>query len=66
MQRRWFKAQEVGEYLGLPAKSVYSLCSKGILPHTKIKGVGLRIDLQKVDELLERNEFQTILDQLER
>jgi len=65
-RRRWFKAPEIAEYLGLAPKTIYSLCSKGILPHSKTSGVGLRIDLQKVDELIERHEFRSIIDQLER
>ena len=66
MQRRWYRVNEVSEYLSIPPKSVYSLISKGIIPHTRIKGLGIRIDLPKLDELLEKHSIDSILNQLDR
>jgi excisionase family DNA binding protein len=54
IERRWLKASEVGEYLGLHPKSIYRACRHRRIPFSKIPGLGLRIDKQKLDILLER------------
>lgn len=64
MERRWYKAPEVAAYLSLSSKTVYDLCSRGLLPCAKIKGIGLRIDIQKVDELIENQTIITVREQL--
>ena len=64
MERRWYTAKEIGVYLCLSHKTVYGLCSRGILPCVKKKGIGLRIDKAKLDELLEAEEITTIQEQL--
>jgi len=66
MERRWFRADEISSYLSLNVKTVYDLCSRGVFPHTKLKGVGLRIDLPKLDELLEQHSIESIMKQLEQ
>ncbi len=66
MERRWFKVKEIAEYLSLSPKTIYDLCSKGVLPFTKVKGVGLRIDKIKLDQVLEREEVMPVQEQLNR
>lgn len=53
IERRWLKASEAGEYLGLHVKSVYRACKQKKIPFSKIPGVGLRIDRYLLDRLLE-------------
>jgi excisionase family DNA binding protein len=59
IERRWLKASEAGEYLGLHPKSIYRACSQGRLPCTRVPGIGLRIDKQALDLLLEREGMDT-------
>ena len=54
IERRWLKVSETAEYLGMNAKSVYRSCSARLIPHCKIRGVGIRIDKHELDQLLER------------
>ena len=53
IERRWLKASEAGEYLGLHVKSIYRACRHRKIPFSKIPGIGMRIDKQKLDSLLE-------------
>lgn len=53
IERRWLKASEAGEYLGLHVKSIYRACRHRKIPFSKIPGIGMRIDKQKLDGLLE-------------
>jgi excisionase family DNA binding protein len=62
--RRWFRADEIAEYLHLNPKTVYSLCSRGMFPHIKKPGVGLRIDKVKLDQMLEEDETLPVKEQL--
>jgi excisionase family DNA binding protein len=55
IERRWLKAVEAGEYLGLHQKSVYRACSERRIPFCKVAGIGVRIDKRELDLLLERN-----------
>jgi len=66
IQRRWLKVSEAAAYIGMSVKGLYDLCSRGLIPHTRLKGVGIRIDLRKLDELLEASEIQTVQEQLSR
>jgi excisionase family DNA binding protein len=54
LERRWYTAREIGNYLKLSLKGVYKACSCRRLPFSKIPGVGVRIDKQALDALLER------------
>jgi excisionase family DNA binding protein len=47
-------AREAGEYLHLNPKSIYRACSNKRIPHSKIPGVGMRVDKKELDALLER------------
>jgi excisionase family DNA binding protein len=60
IERRWFKISEIAEYLNLHPQSVYELWGKGIIPGTKIKGIGVRLDKKKLDELLEENSLDAL------
>ncbi len=53
-ERRWLTATETGDYLHLHPKSVYRACHARKLPHAKIPGIGVRIDKQELDAMLER------------
>lgn len=62
--RRWLRVREAAAYIGVSVKGLYDLCSRGLIPHTRLKGVGIRIDIRKLDELLEANEIRTVQEQL--
>lgn len=69
MERRWLKVREAAQYLGMNPKTLYDLIAKGEIVHSRprIKGVriGIRLDVKKLDEILENAEIQT-LDELLR
>jgi hypothetical protein len=54
LERRWLKVSETARYLGMNVKSVYRSCSARLIPHCKIRGVGIRVDKHALDLLLER------------
>ncbi|MCG7851561.1 MAG: helix-turn-helix domain-containing protein [Methanosarcinaceae archaeon] len=54
IEKRWMTAAETGQYLHLHPKSVYRACQTRKLPHAKIPGIGVRIDKQELDAMLER------------
>jgi hypothetical protein len=54
LERRWLKVSETAQYLGMNTKSVYRSCSARLIPHCKIRGVGIRVDKHALDLLLER------------
>lgn len=56
IERRWLKVSEAAEYLGLHPKSVYRACSEGIIPCSKVPGIGVRIDKGELDALLEQED----------
>ena len=53
IEKRWLKVSEAAEYLGIHPKSVYRACSEGMIPCSKVPGIGVRIDKQDLDALLE-------------
>jgi hypothetical protein len=57
IERLWLKVSESGEYLGLYPKSIYRACSQRIIPFSNVSGIGLRIDKQELNALLEREGF---------
>ena len=59
IERRWLKASEAGEYLGLHVKSIYRACKQKKIPCSKIPGVGLRVDKYLLDRLLEELGFSS-------
>ena len=52
MPKRWISPKECAEYLGLHKKSVYRLICKEKIPASKIGG-SIRVDLRKLEEILE-------------
>lgn len=52
--KRWLKAAEAGEYLGIHPRSVYRACYKRELPYSKAPGIGVRIDKLALDAMLEQ------------
>lgn len=64
-EKRWLKAEEAAAYLGKAKGTVYNLISQGLLPYSKRKGIGLRIDRKRIDEMLEEAEVLPIAEQLE-
>jgi|WetSurSiteA1Bulk_404760.scaffolds.fasta_scaffold41873_1 excisionase family DNA binding protein len=54
IEKRWLTVMETSEYLHLHPKSVYRACQARKLPYAKIPGIGVRIDKQELDAMLER------------
>ena len=54
LERRWYTAREIGDYLKMSLKGVYKACSGRRIPFSKIPGVGIRIDKQALDAQLVR------------
>jgi len=52
IERRFLKASEAGQYLGLHTKSIYRACRARQIPYAKLPGIGVRIDKQELDKLL--------------
>jgi len=64
MERRWLKVREAAQYLGINPKTLYDLLGKGEITHVRRKGIGIRVDKTKLDELMESSEIPSIQDQL--
>jgi excisionase family DNA binding protein len=56
-ERRWLRASEASEYLGIHVKSVYRACKQRLIPFSKAPGIGVRIDKAALDKLLETGEL---------
>lgn len=56
IEKRWLKVSEAAEYLGLHPKSIYRACSQGIIPCSKVQGIGVRIDKEELDAMLEQDD----------
>jgi hypothetical protein len=54
IQRRWLKPKEVAKILDCHLQSIYSGLLSGDLPGAKIKGVGWRVDIKAINEMMER------------
>jgi len=52
LEKRWISVRECSSYLGLHPKSVYRLIDKGEIPAGRV-GHSVRIDLRKLEEILE-------------
>ena len=64
-QRHWLKVGEAAVYLGINPKSLYSLLSSGEIGHSRRKGIGIRIHIEKLDEYLREGEIPSVKEQLE-
>jgi hypothetical protein len=67
--RRWLTIPEAAEAYGLHPKSLYKLCSKRLIPYTRIPSLRggrgqLRIDAKKFNEQLEAQEV--VLDDMRK
>ncbi len=51
--RRWLRVRDAAEYLGIAPKSVYRGIARRQIPAAKCAGIGVRVDRQALDELLE-------------
>lgn len=48
-ERRWATVAQMAELMSCSKQSIYRSCRKGFLPCAKISGVGLRIDLKRLN-----------------
>jgi excisionase family DNA binding protein len=58
IERRYFKASEMAEYLGLHPKSIYRAIARRQIPAVKMPGIGIRVDKKKLETMLERGELE--------
>jgi hypothetical protein len=52
MKRRWVSISEAATYFDIPAKTLYSLAARGLLPKGAILRLGrqLRVDIEAVEK----------------
>ena len=53
IERRFFKASEMADYLGLHPKSIYRAIARRQIPAVKVPGIGIRVDKQRLDAILQ-------------
>lgn len=53
IERRFFKASEMADYLGLHPKSIYRAIARRQIPAVKVPGIGIRVDKQRLDAMLD-------------
>ena len=58
IERRFFKASEMAGYLGLHPKSIYRAIKRRQIPAKKVPGIGIRVDKQRLDAMLEAQGIQ--------
>ena len=63
--KRWLSVSQAADYLGVSRKGLYNTIERGLIPHSKVKGIGIRLDRYKLDRLLEQNENQSVAEQVE-
>jgi excisionase family DNA binding protein len=51
--KRWLKAVEAAEFLGVHIHTIYNNVARGLLPFTHRPGIGLRIDREALEKLME-------------
>jgi len=52
INQRWLKVSEAAKYCGSAPRSIRRACAAGIIPWTKVPGIGVRIDRVRLDEIL--------------
>lgn len=52
-RRRWLTVKEVSVFLSVHEKTAYGWAARGLLPSVRVGG-SLRIDLPRLEEMLER------------
>jgi hypothetical protein len=55
-ERRWATVAQTAELMSCSKQSIYRSCRTGALPCAKISGVGLRIDLKRLNAQLGVND----------
>lgn len=55
-ERRWATVAQMAELMSCSKQSIYRSCRRGSLPCAKISGVGLRIDLKRLNGRLGIND----------
>ena len=70
-ERRWISVPEAAAIYSLHPKSVYQLCRKRLIPHTRIPSLHggrgqVRIDRVEFDQMLEEREIQAAREPLDR
>jgi excisionase family DNA binding protein len=50
--RRWITAAETAAYLGLHLVTVYRLISQRKIPHSRVGGIGVRVDREALDKII--------------
>jgi excisionase family DNA binding protein len=58
IERRFFKTSEIADYLGLNRKSIYRAIARRQIPAVKVPGIGIRVDKQRLDAILENQGVQ--------
>lgn len=64
MEKRWLPVKSAAAYISINYKTLYDLIGKGEIPHVRRKGIGIRVDKKKLDEMMEASEIPSIKDQL--
>jgi excisionase family DNA binding protein len=54
MEKRWLKVEEAAALLGIHKVTLYKLCKAGRIAHARIKGVGLRVDGTRLEQMIEK------------
>jgi len=52
--RRWLRTDETAALIGVSRMTIYRLHACGRLPSFKMPGLGIRVDREKLGEMLER------------
>ena len=55
-QKRWFRNNELKEYLNLSTSSIQNLKNSGELPYSKIKGT-VFYDIREINKLMDKNKI---------
>jgi excisionase family DNA binding protein len=54
MERRWLKVREAAGVLSLHPQSLYDALLSGKIPGAKLSGLGWRVDIKAVNEMMEK------------
>jgi len=70
-ERRWISVREAAVIYSLHPKSVYQLCRRRLIPHTRIPSLRggrgqVRIDRPALDQMLEEREIPAVAEPLDR
>jgi predicted site-specific integrase-resolvase len=54
VEKRWLKIKEASSVYGIHPVTLYKLCQAKKIPCVKMKGLGLRVDALKFEQLLQK------------